>query len=144
MKILVLLTVIVATCVGTVSADSSFGFSCSAEIGTIQENLFKLYQNEELVESANLGENLYADLRATFYWWKLSLGGHYKINYYDFYSKTQNMSVGALLEFYPVDIISIGFGWDFNDKDGLSLPYQYALENNRTYMKISFKLGGTR
>lgn len=132
--------------VGTFIANTEdiFGFQLKDEVGTIQNNLFHLYEEGDLVEQMNLGRNIYNRLMVRFIIWKFYLGGELDINLYaPLTNYNYYASLGGFLGMYPWDWLNLELGARWKDRDSIAVPYDYHAEHVETYLQLGLNLGKT-
>jgi hypothetical protein len=139
---MVILLVLMAVS-GTTWADEIWGLLTTLEAGTMSNNIFKLYEEDDLTEQITLGNNLYTSLKIRLFLWRFFVGGECDVAFFNFYTTVYNISMGGSFGLYPSDWLMIELGIRYKDRDSLAVPEHYHSTFLESYLKLKLSLGRT-
>ena len=146
--ILFLILFVVSAVPSSFADDGIFGLQFIVEVGTVQNNLFNLYEDGGLTETMNLGTNWYVDAMLRFFVWRFFLSGRAQgymyNNMYNIYTILEKWAFEVSLGFFPWDFLSVEIGWNYNRIGGLAVPYQYTSQYNNLFFRVTGKIGNVK
>ena len=140
--ILIILFLVVSTSI--FADDGLFGFEYEVMFGPVFNDLFQLYEDEELKVEANLGTSSYLDIMTRFYIWNFFIGGELEWRVYNRFIDPFKQMYGASIGFVPIDWIVLEFGYRFRDSYTLSAPSHFFVSDHNIYFSISGKVGNVK